>query len=180
MCRLCNAPCLYKIAINNELELSRTVKKNCITFKQCRTDVEDVEPTLYKCYTNVLCLLGRPMTGRRVEVILFIQQQLGGGGSLVLWLKLPCLVGGGPRVVVSTAAFHARVWGSVPGLGGLKETNNVSSPSTCENQYCRGPPRPRGSVLGLRAPGREFRILCLDDSLISIISPSSGGSPGPI
>ena len=34
-----------------------------------------------------------------------------------------CLsVGGGPRVVVSTAAFHARVRGSVPGLGGLKET----------------------------------------------------------
>ena len=30
--------------------------------------------------------------------------------------------GGGPRVVVSTAAFHARVQGSVPGLGGLKET----------------------------------------------------------
>ena len=30
--------------------------------------------------------------------------------------------GGGPRVVVSTAAFHARVRGSVPGLGGLKET----------------------------------------------------------
>ena len=28
----------------------------------------------------------------------------------------------GPRVVVSTAAFHARVRGSVPGLGGLKET----------------------------------------------------------
>ena len=32
------------------------------------------------------------------------------------------LMGGGPRVVVSTAAFHARVRGSVPGLGGLKET----------------------------------------------------------
>ena len=31
-------------------------------------------------------------------------------------------LGGGPRVVVSTAAFHARVWGSVPGLGGLKQT----------------------------------------------------------
>ena len=40
--------------------------------------------------------------------------------------------GGGPRVVVSTAAFHARVRGSVPGLGGLKETI-VSSPSTCES-----------------------------------------------
>ena len=31
-------------------------------------------------------------------------------------------MGGGPRVVVSTAAFHARVPGSVPGLGGFKET----------------------------------------------------------
>ena len=47
-----------------------------------------------------------------------------------------CRVGGGPRVVVSTAAFHARVRGSVPGLGDLKETKNVSSPSTCESQYC--------------------------------------------
>ena len=34
----------------------------------------------------------------------------------------PLMEGGGPRVVVSTAAFHARVRGSVPGLGGLKET----------------------------------------------------------
>ena len=31
-------------------------------------------------------------------------------------------LGGGPRVVVSTSAFHARVRASVPGLGGLKET----------------------------------------------------------
>ena len=31
-------------------------------------------------------------------------------------------MGGGPRVVVSTAAFCARVRGSVPGFGGLKET----------------------------------------------------------
>ena len=49
-------------------------------------------------------------------------------------------LGGGPRVVVSTAAFHARVRGSVPGLGGLKETKIVSSPSTCESQYCGEPP----------------------------------------
>ena len=27
----------------------------CITFIQCWTNVEDVGPTLYKCYTNVLC-----------------------------------------------------------------------------------------------------------------------------
>ena len=65
------------------------------------------------------------------------------------------LRGGGPRVVVSTTAFHARVRGSVPGLGGLKETKKVS-------------------------PGLEFRILCLEDNVISIISPSSGGSPGPV
>ena len=31
-------------------------------------------------------------------------------------------LGGGPRVVVSTVALHARVRGSVPGLGGFKET----------------------------------------------------------
>ena len=92
----------------------------------------------------------------------------------------PSLMGGGPRVVVSTAAFHARVRGSVPGLGGFKETKNVSSPSMCESQYCGEPPWPRGSVLGLRPPGLEFRILCLEDSVISIISPSSGGSPGPV
>ena len=30
--------------------------------------------------------------------------------------------GGGPRVVVSTAAFHSRVQGLVPSLSGLKET----------------------------------------------------------
>ena len=31
-------------------------------------------------------------------------------------------LGGCPRVVVSTAAFHARAPGSFPGFGGLKET----------------------------------------------------------
>ena len=36
--------------------------------------------------------------------------------------RLKLHAGGGPRVVVSTAAFHARVRGSVPGLSGLKET----------------------------------------------------------
>ena len=37
-------------------------------------------------------------------------------------------MGGGPRVVVSTAAFHARVRGSVPGLGGLKKTKKCFFP----------------------------------------------------
>ena len=47
--------------------------------------------------------------------------------SVICWqicqvASLQTSLGGGPRVVVSTAAFHARVRGSVPGLGGLKET----------------------------------------------------------
>ena len=37
-------------------------------------------------------------------------------------LFILCVWGGGPRVVVSTTAFHARVRGLVPGLGGFKET----------------------------------------------------------
>ena len=40
----------------------------------------------------------------------------------VIYTYLLGVSGGGPRVVVSTAAFHARVRGSVPDLGGLKET----------------------------------------------------------
>ena len=41
-------------------------------------------------------------------------------------MTISCLdTGRGPRVVVSTAAFHARVRGSVPGLGGLKETKMI-------------------------------------------------------
>ena len=49
------------------------------------------------------------------------------------------IYGRGPRVVVSTAAFHARVWCLIPGLSGLKETKNVSFPSTCESQFCGEP-----------------------------------------
>ena len=55
--------------------------------------------------------------------------QMGGRGTLSTWEPseydtgpvLPSL-GGGPRVVASTAAFHVRARGSIPGLGGLKET----------------------------------------------------------
>ena len=43
--------------------------------------------------------------------------------------------GGGPGVVVSTAVFHARVRGSVPGFGGLKETKMF-------------PPHTRGNIVG--------------------------------
>ena len=37
---------------------SQQTQHICITFVQYWTNAEDVGPTLYKCYTNVLCLLG--------------------------------------------------------------------------------------------------------------------------
>ena len=83
------------------------------------------------------------------------------------------MMGGGPRVVVSTAAFHARVWGSVPGLGGLKETK-LFLPH----------PRVKVSIVGsLR--DREVACSASDRQGSNFescvwISPSSGGSPGPV
>ena len=88
-------------------------------------------------------------------------------------------LGGGPRVVVSTAAFHAKVRGSVPGLGGLKETKMFLPHPRVKVSIVRSL-RDREVLLGLRPPGHEFRILCPEDSVISIISPSPGGSPGPV
>ena len=64
---------------------------------QCWSAVYDVGPTLKRYWFNV----------RRVTY-----------WSVLMYTAL----GGGPRVVVSTAAFHAGVLGSFPGLGGLKET----------------------------------------------------------
>ena len=54
------------------------------------------------------------------------------------------LMGGGPMVVVSTAASHARVRGSVPGLGGLKET-----------KMFRPHPRVKVSIVGCSASDRQ-------------------------
>ena len=84
---------------------------------KCWASVEDGGPTLVQHWVDVSYLMDTTPS-----------------------LAYKQLVGGGPRVVVSTAAFHARVRGSVPGLGGLKETKNVSSPFTCESQYCGEPP----------------------------------------
>ena len=56
-------------------------------------------------------------------------------------------MGGGPRLEVSTAAFHARVRGSVPGLGSLKETKNVS-------------PHPRVNV-SIAGSLRDQEVACL-------------------
>ena len=39
-------------------DLSKQTQNICITFVQRWRNVFDVGPTLYKCYTNVMCLLG--------------------------------------------------------------------------------------------------------------------------
>ena len=88
----------------------------------------------------------------------FDRPQIGRGP----WLKLPvCNVG--------DRGFKPH--------SGLQETK-CFSPSLIKIQYFVEPPWPRGSVLGLRPPGLEFWSLCLEGSVISFISPSSGGSPG--
>ena len=73
-------------------------------------------PTLKQHWVDVSCMVGRS----RVIYITTHAQQARDVDQI--WPNVIVLWGGGPRVVVSTAAFHARVRGSVPGLGGLKET----------------------------------------------------------
>ena len=82
--------------------------------------------------------------------------------------------GGGPRVVVSTAAFRARVRGSFPGLGGLKETK-MYFPHPLVKLSIAGSLRDQEV-----ACSAKFRILCPEGSVIPLISLSSGDSPGPI
>ena len=88
--------------------------------------------------------------------------------------------GGGPKVVVKHRCLSRQSSGFGSRSRRFERNKNVSSPSTCESKYHGEPPWPRGSVLGLRPPGLEFRILCPEDSVISIISPSSGGYLGPV
>ena len=48
----------YRTAWCDEKAASKQTQNICITFIQRRPNVFDVGPTLYECYTNVLCLLG--------------------------------------------------------------------------------------------------------------------------
>ena len=42
----------------NSKNMPQQKKHICIPFVQCWTSIEDFGPTLYKCYTHVLCFLG--------------------------------------------------------------------------------------------------------------------------
>ena len=62
-CRNCLTPSLYCHPVNT---------KHLYEFMQCGSNVKDVGPMLYKCYTNVLCLLG----GRTFSQTLYIYAML--------------------------------------------------------------------------------------------------------
>ena len=78
----------------------------------------------------------------------------------------PQLKGGGPRVVVSTAAFHARVRGSVPGLGGLKETKMFFPHPRVKVSIVGSLCDPEVACSASDRQGSKFRILCLENSVI--------------
>ena len=89
-------------------------------------------PNTHETIGQCQCNAGSAISRRRTRTAVCMTSSTSSNSTSLLYLHE---LGG---VVVSTAAFHARVRGSVPGLGGLKE--NVSSPSTCESQYCGEPP----------------------------------------
>ena len=84
------------------------------------------------------------------------------GGAHPDYLWIPGVLsesGGGPRVVVSTAAFYVRVRGSFPGLGGLKDTKTFLPL-----------PRVKVSIVGSL---RDREVACST-------SDRQGGSSGPV
>ena len=78
--------------------------------------------------------------------------------------------------MVSTAAYHARVRGYFR----LKETKMFLLHPLVKLSIVGNLRDQEVAFSGLRHPRFEFRILCLEGSVISHISPYSGGPPGPI
>ena len=97
---------------------------------------------------------------------------------VLCWLKTR---GWGPRVVVSSAVFHARVRGSFSSLGGLKETK-MFLPHPLIKLSIAGSLRDwavvssASDLQGLNLKSCVWRAV----RVISVISPSSADSPGPI
>ena len=108
-----------------------------IMFTQCWINAWDVGPALGEHWANdwsksllaavpgpycVHFIIVSPDLHYLPLVCLNLSEHMGGLKHNWFIFIFTLMLGGGPRVVVSTAAFHARVRGSVPGLGGLKET----------------------------------------------------------
>ena len=49
---------IYLVLFVHNTVSSQQTQNICITFVQCQPNVFDVNPTLYKWYTHVLCLPG--------------------------------------------------------------------------------------------------------------------------
>ena len=77
-CWNCLTPRLYWHPVNT---------KHLYALMQCWTNVEDVGPTLYKCYTNVLCLLGRRTFSQTLYIYSMLAQCWGNVADVGLALK---------------------------------------------------------------------------------------------
>ena len=86
---------------------------------QRRRHWPNIKKIMTQCLVSLSCKQRSTHAGNTKHCITFIQRCI--TFFCVYWV-FHSVTGGGPRVVVSTAAFHARVRCSVPGLGGLKET----------------------------------------------------------
>ena len=71
-------PCVYRHPVNTT---------HLYDFVQCWTNVEDVGPTLYKCYTNVLCLLGRRTFSQTLYICAMLVQCWASVADVGLTLK---------------------------------------------------------------------------------------------
>ena len=127
--------------------------------------------TLQTCYHLVKKQYNRH-TSLNLTLIWCFKANISHRFNYIIWKKYP-------GAVVKAACLESRrslvptpLWYS-----SFKE-KNVSSLFTRIDSIFWGTSWPRGSELGLRPLGFEFRILCLEGSVISFISPSSGGSPG--
>ena len=71
------------------------------------------------------------------------------GACVVQWLKLP--------------ALKSEITSSNPTLASKFQRNKMFLPRSLINiQYCGELPWPRGSIIGFRPPGLEFRTMCLE------------------
>ena len=71
-------PCVYRHPVNTT---------HLYDFVQCWTNFKDVGPTLYKCYTNVLCLLGRRTFSQTLYICAMLVQCWASVADVGLTLK---------------------------------------------------------------------------------------------
>ena len=82
--------------------------------------------------------------------------------------------------MVGTAAFHARVRGSVPGIGGLKETKMFLPHPRVKVSIVGGLRDREAACSASNCQGSNFESCVWRTVSSQSSSPSSGGSPGPV